>query len=113
MPYRAKRPCNYPGCPELVDRGYCPVHQRQVNKRDKEVSKHYGRDWEKIRDWYISLHPLCEICETQGRLTPATEVHHIVPIEDGGSDKGGNLQALCKSCHSRITLQATRDKGFL
>jgi 5-methylcytosine-specific restriction protein A len=113
MPYRAKRPCNYTGCPELVDKGYCPAHQKPLNKRDKDLKKHYGRRWEKIRDLYISQHPLCEICKDKGRLTPATEVHHRVPIDQGGTDKGGNLQGLCKSCHSRLTIKATRDKGFL
>jgi hypothetical protein len=27
------RPCNWPGCPELVERGYCPGHQRERDRR--------------------------------------------------------------------------------
>ena len=45
----------------------------------------------------------------KGGLVSATEVDHIVPIEDGGAmfDEA-NLQGLCKSHHSRKT---ARDKA--
>lgn len=65
------------------------------------------RDWRRLRLWYLSRHPLCEDCEDRGRIRPATEVHHIVPI-DSCPDVGGkrklaydprNLRALCKDCH--------------
>lgn len=29
-------------------------------------------------------------------------VHHIIPVESGGSDDPRNLITLCKSCHERI-----------
>jgi 5-methylcytosine-specific restriction endonuclease McrA len=35
-----------------------------------------------------------------GRLTPSEEVHHIIPLSEGGTNKQQNLMALCKSCHS-------------
>ena len=31
------------------------------------------------------------------------EVHHIIPLRDGGTNDINNLMALCKSCHSEIT----------
>ena len=37
-----------------------------------------------------------------GRLTPAEEVHHKVPLSEGGTHARDNLIALCKSCHARI-----------
>jgi len=57
---------------------------------------------------YLAKNPLCAECEKAGRLTPATEVHHIVAIADGGSDRDENLQPLCKSCHSRKTAKESR-----
>ena len=45
----------------------------------------------------------CEMCRREGRVTAAEEVHHILPLADGGSHDAENLMALCKSCHSRIT----------
>ncbi|WP_241871644.1 HNH endonuclease [Corynebacterium diphtheriae] len=29
------------------------------------------------------------------------EVHHVLPIEHGGTHNFDNLQSLCKPCHSR------------
>ena len=49
--------------------------------------------------------PLCEECLNQERLTPSKEVHHIVPLEKGGTHDEHNLMALCKACHSRITAE--------
>ncbi len=48
---------------------------------------------------------LCEECQKQGRLTPAEEVHHILPLSHGGTNNTNNLMALCKPCHSRITVE--------
>ena len=48
-------------------------------------------------------HPLCEMCEQDGRLTKANEVHHVLPLSQGGTHDESNLMSLCKSCHSKIT----------
>ena len=100
MPYKPKRPCAYPGCGRLADsEQYCTEHQKVVAKR-------YGRSWKRIRDRYIKAHPLCEQCKEEGKLTPAEEVHHILPLSRGGGNETSNLMALCKSCHSSITAES-------
>lgn len=113
MPYKPKRPCAYPGCGRLaVSEQYCAEHQKAMDKhynqyeRDPASNKRYGRAWKRIRDRYIKSHPLCEECEKQGKLTPAEEVHHILPLSKGGGNEKSNLMALCKSCHSRITAES-------
>ena len=117
MPYKAKRPCKYPGCPNLTDRDYCPEHisqaRREYNhyRRDPETQKRYGSQWRKIRALYVQTHPLCEECLKHGRTVPVQEVHHIVPLADGGTHDFSNLMSLCKSCHSAITLAATNRKA--
>ena len=114
MPRKPKRPCSYPGCPLLTEGRYCNEHEELAARnyerydRDSAVRKRYGRSWKRIRDRYIQVHPLCEECRKQGRLIPAEEVHHIVPLSQGGDSSCGNLMALCTSCHSRIT---ARDGG--
>ena len=116
MPYKPKRPCSYPGCGRLTDGRYCDEHKQvaehQYNRylRDPDTNKRYGRAWKKIRAHYIQAHPLCEQCVIDNRLTPAEEVHHILPLANGGTHDDDNLMALCKSCHSRITIGSNNTK---
>ena len=64
----------------------------------------YGRTWQRQRAWYLGRHPLCALCEQRGGLTPATQVHHLViPIGEEGHSREDNLQALCASCHAKVT----------
>ena len=56
-------------------------------------------------------YPLCEQCKSEGRLTAAEEVHHILPLANGGTNDEGNLMALCKSCHSSITIETENKKS--
>lgn len=109
MPKKPKRPCSYPGCPNLTDGRFCEKHQKQENRRYEkhdrtpEMKKRYGRAWKKIRDRHMAEYPLCEMCKKQGRLARAEEVHHIKPLSMGGTNDDGNLMSLCKVCHSEIT----------
>jgi 5-methylcytosine-specific restriction protein A len=116
IPYKPKRPCQHPGCPNLTGGLFCEQHAKknahEYNRyrRDPESRRRYGRAWKRIRDRYIKAHPLCEECNRNGRLTPAQEVHHIIPLAGGGTHDEGNLMALCKECHSGITLAANNRK---
>lgn len=117
MPRKPKRPCSYPGCPNLTDVRFCDEHAMQEAKRyekygrDPAAKKRYGRAWKRIRDRYINAHPLCEQCKKNGTLTLAEEVHHIKPLSQGGSNADDNLISLCKSCHSKITAREGRRWG--
>ena len=110
VPYKPKHPCAYPGCPELVDPGkrYCEKHRKKEARtyekygRDRSVHRRYGRAWSRIRARYVKEHPFCELCFQKGVLVPVEEVHHIIPLAEGGTHDPDNLISLCKSCHSRI-----------
>ena len=52
---------------------------------------------------------MCQPCLTKGRPTQATQVDHIKPKADGGTDDLGNLQAICDDCHKRKTAE---DSGY-
>lgn len=118
MPYKPKRPCSYPGCSLFAEVGqqYCPEHLKKANKlynqyeRDPSHNKRYGRAWKRIRDRYIKSYPLCEECERQDRLTPAEEVHHIIPLNQGGTHDRENLMSLCQSCHNKIHINEVGDR---
>ena len=110
MPRKPNKPCSYPGCPKLVPAGetYCPEHYKQINQeyeryeRDPAVRRRYNKEWRKIRGLYVKAHPYCELCYRDGVMTPVEEVHHIIPLSEGGNNSFDNLMSLCKSCHSRI-----------
>ena len=108
MPRRPKKPCSYPGCPNLTDGRFCEEHQKKENKRyeqydrDQEVKRKYGRAWKRIRDSYAKTHPMCEECFKNGVYSPTEEIHHKIPLSQGGNHDRDNLIALCKSCHARI-----------
>ncbi|GHV27310.1 restriction endonuclease [Clostridia bacterium] len=112
MPYKPKRACSSPGCPNLTAGNLCEQHSKQEAaryerfQRDPDTAKRYNYTWRKIRAAYITAHPLCTQCLRDGLLTPAQEVHHIKPLAQGGTHETDNLMALCTSCHSRITAQS-------
>jgi len=109
MPYKPKKPCAHPGCPELTRGKYCPAHQKLADqqyekyRRDPATRKRYGRVWQRVRAKYVAEHPLCEECLKHGRHTPVQEVHHILPLSKGGTHAPDNLMSLCTSCHSTVT----------
>jgi len=111
MPKMPRRPCGFPGCPNLTDGRFCEEHAKQENRRyeryqrDPATKRRYGRAWQRIRDRYAAAHPFCEECYKRGVLTPTEEIHHIKPLAHGGTHADDNLMALCKPCHSRITVE--------
>lgn len=107
MPWSAPKPCVAPGCPRLAERGkrYCSRHAYLENKNrgenhDPRHSKKYGKKWQQIRMLYFSTHPYCERCAKGGVMREAEEVHHIIPLNDGGTNDFSNLQSLCRKCHA-------------
>lgn len=53
----------------------------------------------------LSRSPLCELCEAEGKLTPAKEVNHIIPaaVDESKFFDLSNLQPLCTFHHRQIT----------
>ena len=113
MPRMPRRGCAYGMCNALAVEGsrYCEKHRKLVNKRYNQYERSnvtnikYGRAWKRIRDRYIYEHPFCEKCFAEGKLTAAREVHHILPISQGGTHAPDNLMSLCQSCHTKIHME--------
>jgi len=61
----------------------------------------YGRRWRKIRAQFLSMNPLCVMCEQEGKTSPAVELDHIVRHEGNIElfHDINNLQGLCKRHH--------------
>lgn len=85
--------------------------------KDKEY-RHliHTSKWLRLRRDVLTAHPLCQRCEAEGRMTPATEVHHIHPVEEAFTRwertqrmyDVHNLQALCHDCHVRTHTELGR-----
>ena len=107
MPRKPKHPCSYPGCPKLTDKRFCEEHEKLSNSnyekygRDKSTKKRYGRAWKRIRDKYAAEHPFCELCFQRGIIVPTEEIHHKLPLSEGGR------------CASRVTQLYTRREGTI
>lgn len=72
---------------------------RQYNAAPEK--RGYGAQWRQVRAWYINNHPLCQLCQEHGKITPAEIVHHRLPIAAGGDITApDNLEALCAKCHA-------------
>lgn len=108
MPYKPRRPCSYPGCPNLTNGRYCDEHAKLENQRYEKYErnpatrKRYGRAWKRIRDSYAAAHPLCEQCLQEDKYIKTEQIHHKIPLSRGGTHDKDNLIALCRECHARI-----------
>lgn len=91
MPMKPKRPCSFPGCPQLTDTRFCDEHTKLENKRyekyhrDTVVRRRYSTAWKRIRDNYANDHPLCEQCLKENRYVKTDEIHHKHPLSKGGT----------------------------
>ena len=118
MSYKIGHNCGRSGCPNKAKSGdsYCKEHiqvqRRQYDKqRGSSAERGYDAKWKKYREWYLRNHPLCRICEVEGKTIIATVIDHIVSIRRKGSFwDPNNHQALCKPCHDRKTV--TEDGGL-
>lgn len=104
MPRNPAKPCSHPGCPNLN----CEIHGRRApdNRRPSAAARGYGRRWQRLRRMYLRSNPLCE---HEGCDQAATDVDHIKPRSQGGTDEWENLQALCHSHHSQKTAKERQE----
>lgn len=118
MPIRPAHACAYQGCAALVrEERYCPKHLQQSRgaydqERGSAAQRGYGARWRRLRAMKLAADPICAdpYHRHPGQIIEATEVDHILPRAQGGTDAWGNLQSLCGPCHSYKT--ATHDGGW-
>jgi len=87
-----------PLCPNIVDGpGRCAEHRRGA----ASGASGYGAKWAKLRARFIAQHPVCELCGSPRPL----DAHHVDHARPGDPTfyRWDNLQALCRSCHRKLT----------
>lgn len=117
--YAVKRCCASPGCPNLVERGYCPACRRSRRQRHARFYSggipgvNYGRRWGKARARFLAEHPLCvgypDATVHAGLSTMATEVDHVEPHRGDYAKfwDESNWAGLCDTCHGVKTARET------
>ena len=92
---------------------------------NKPKRKYYGSDkqaykkrqkiyqnplWQKMRLAKLMEHPTCAVCEMEGKIKLAMDVHHIISFVKGKTEAEqealafdyNNIIPLCKECHWEI-----------
>jgi len=91
-----------PNSPKKIKRPWKP--ERKPFKREKTNYDFYNSSrWRKTSILYRDKNPLCEMdCKTNGIVTSAEMVDHIIPIKNGGDLYNfNNLQSGCHKCHNK------------
>jgi len=110
LPRRPRKPCAFFGCPELVEaeERFCPRHRTQEAREDRRKrgnfrERGYDSRWDKVKSLKLRANPVCERCASEGRVTIATVVHHVIPVNERPDLllSFENLKSLCRRCHAR------------
>ena len=70
--------------------------------------------WQRLRYYQLKREPLCRFCKKNNIITEANTVDHIV-AHRGDMNKffdRGNLQSLCKTCHSSTKQRLEKSGEF-
>lgn len=79
-------------------------------KKERSTDFYGSLAWKRLRQTFISLHPLCQFCLEQNRVESATECHHAIPFLRGSNEEERwelfldekNLIPLCSKCHTAV-----------
>jgi len=110
MAEAAKRPCRKPGCANLCDKGFCAEHAPEAKRqreryRGSPHSRGYGRQHRKVSERTMKRdHYLCQRCLSLGRVTPATDSHHIKKLATHPKLHldPDNRSSVCRDCHEEL-----------
>lgn len=85
-----------------------PIKQKSICSETLDASNYYNTlAWRRFRQTYYTEHPVCEECLRHHKITPADDLHHLVPFGNGVTEQErwrlfldpNNVKALCEACH--------------
>jgi 5-methylcytosine-specific restriction protein A len=93
-----------------------PKKKREYNVEIQNENREFTRKlygsvgWQKLRLRKLQDNPLCEQCELDGRITLASEVHHVNKFMKERNEENriymfylyDNLMSVCPSCHVQL-----------
>lgn len=84
-------------------------------KREERNEIYTSTKWRKLRLAHLQQHPLCELCQKEGKVVPASQIHHIDSFMNYEGMKryavaydSNNLMSLCEKCHQKVHNHPTR-----
>lgn len=117
-----KKYCVHVGCNKLIDitKVYCPAHSRtnaernaeyDKTQRDKKAKAYYNSaEWKAARARTLARDTGIDIYlyVTEGRVVPATMVHHIVELREDYTKRSSpsNLISVSEATHEGAIKQA-------
>jgi 5-methylcytosine-specific restriction protein A len=114
MPKRALRPCKQPGCPALVESGYCEGHkgkeidhkQSLRSLKSENESFYHTNKWKRTSEAFRAANPFCAPCKRSGIIERVHTAHHVpelsILLKEGKDPYDWQyLEAVCFNCHQK------------
>jgi len=99
--YRKKRFCGNHDCKTIID---TKVKNSNYKKQQRKIEKGTFRPGvdKQLKNIVLTRdNGCCQLC-FETNVTRKMQVHHIVPLSDGGDDTISNLILLCSRCHTDV-----------
>lgn len=82
---------------------HTPVRAAPKTGRREQDALYRSALWRQIRTAQLTAQPLCQCCQTEGRLAAAEVVDHVFRWKDFGEEafRVNLWSSLCAACHSR------------
>ncbi|WP_313392781.1 HNH endonuclease [Sphingobium yanoikuyae] len=77
----------------------CQRPRKQSNGGSATLRDHSSA-YRRLCATLIDDEPLCRYCRSEGRISPATLIDHIVALSVGGSNDRSNLAPACAYCNA-------------
>ena len=70
--------------------------------------------WQRLRARHLQQHRLCERCKAKGKITLATEVHHVIRCHNDLALQVDprNLESICNECHLPVSNDERRGHSY-
>jgi len=77
-------------------------------RKGKYQDIYQDKRWKNIVREKKRMNPLCERCESNNKVVPLTEIHHIIPFDWGTTSEEveslafdfDNTKSVCSECHN-------------
>jgi len=100
--YRKKMWCGEEICREVIDEKVKHKNYRRKEKKIANGTWRSGIEQEKRTAILERDQNKCSRCRKVSCDFGAMQVHHIIPVSEGGADEYDNLITLCTLCHTKV-----------